>query len=84
MRCEWPGSSLSQMIAVSLRFFARCRSVQLTETFSTPSENQRMRKSSRLNDTSFTWVKGLIQASRSALAAQKASGASMASRYSSS
>ena len=45
---------------------ARCRSRQLAETFSTPSANQRMRKSALSKETSFTWVKGLIQSSRPA------------------
>ena len=40
--------------------------MQFTETLSTPSANQRMWKSSRAKETSFTWVNGLIQSSRPA------------------
>ena len=48
------------------------------ETFSTPSSNQRMRKSSFLKETSLILVGGVIQSSRLACSAQKASGVSRA------
>ena len=52
--------------------------MQLTEAFSTPSSNQRMRKSSFLKETSLILVGKVIQSSRSAWVAQKASGVSRA------
>ncbi len=49
-----------------------------TETFSTPSSNQRMRKSSFRKETSLIFVGAWIQSSRFACSAQKASGVSRA------
>ena len=69
------GSSPSHRMAVSFARWGRCRSMQLAETFSTPSANQRMRKSSLLNDTSLISVGDSTQSSRAACSAQKASGA---------
>ena len=44
--------------------------MQFTETFSSPSANQRMWKSSWAKETSFTWVKGLDQVRRDATSRQ--------------
>ncbi|MNE16893.1 hypothetical protein D3C80_1098530 [compost metagenome] len=52
--------------------------MQLAETFSTPSSNQRMRKSSLLKETSLILVGKVIQSRRRACSAQKASGVSRA------
>ncbi len=48
--------------------------MQLAETFSTPSPNQRMCRSFASKETSLTSVNGVIQSSRRAASAKKPSG----------
>ncbi len=52
------GSSPSQMMAMSSARVGRWRSRQLAQAFSTPSANQRMRKSSASNETSLILENG--------------------------
>ena len=52
--------------------------MQLAETFSTPSSNQRPCRSSASNDQALTLVNGLIQSSRPAASPKKASGSEAA------
>src|SRR5580658_6559193 len=67
------GSSPSQMIAVWLARFSRCRSMQLQATLSTPSSNHLIEMSPGSYEVFSTLVKGLIQSMRLACSAQKAS-----------
>jgi bisphosphoglycerate-independent phosphoglycerate mutase (AlkP superfamily) len=73
-RREKSGSSPSNRSAVLSPRFASCRSRQLTETFSSPSSYQRMRKSSGSKETSLMRVGKRYQAMRPATFAQKPSG----------
>src|SRR5580692_3037268 len=62
------------MIAVCFARAGKCRSMQLTETFSVPSSNHLMNRLSGSHETFFTFVNGLIQSMRRACSRQKLSG----------
>src|ERR1700710_1281883 len=68
------GSSPSQMIAVCLALFGRCRSMQFAETFSVPSSNHLIWRLSGSHETSLTLVNGLIQSRHLACSAQNPAG----------
>src|SRR6202789_2317364 len=68
------GSSPSHRIAVCLARLARCRSMQLADTFSVPSSNHLMERLSGSHETFFTFVKGFIQSMRLASSPQNPSG----------
>ena len=81
MRRETAGSSPSNRSAVLSARFASWRSRQLTETLSSPSSYQRMRKSSGSKETFLMRVGERIQSMRFAIRAQKPSGSRIDSSY---
>src|SRR5579872_288501 len=68
------GSSPSQMIAVWLARFSRCRSMQFQATLSTPSSNHLIEMWPGSKDEFSTLVNGFIQPRRLACSDQKPEG----------
>src|ERR1700751_2967995 len=77
--CE--GSSPSQMMAVWLPRFSRCRSMQFQATFKTPSSNHLIEMLPGANETFSTFVKGFIQPMRLACSPQKPLGSDTERAY---
>src|SRR5579863_6516890 len=65
------GSSPSQMMAVWLARFSRCRSMQFQATLRTPSSNHLIEMCPGSKDVFSTLVKGFIQPMRFPCSAQK-------------
>src|SRR5579871_3768432 len=77
--CE--GSSPSQMIAVWLARFGRCRSMQFQAAFKTPSSNHLIEMLPGSNDQLAILCGVFIQSSRLACSAQKPSGSLIERSY---
>src|SRR6266702_6278913 len=77
--CE--GSSPSQMMAVWLPRFSRCRSMQFQATFSTPSSNHLIEMLPGAKETFSTLVNGFIQPIRLACSPQKPLGSETECAY---
>src|ERR1700744_149447 len=75
------GSSPSQMIAVCLARFSRCRSMQFQATLSTPSSNHLIEILPGSYEVFSTLVKGLIQPTRLACSVQKPLGSLIERAY---